>query len=318
VLFVTSRATRPRAEVDMVRSFAANPSITVREVDDPNYTLPALGDFDAVVFFVKFRQLRLADSIAWRGYDGLRVLMDHDAFMDYTTWSYFFGTTYRGEWTQHIRRLGFDLAVVSGTATAEHLARQGLDAEVVHKAVATNQFFDARAVRSGIGHYGSPYRSRAAMLRRMAKQGIAIKQISSPYLELNSALNALQSVIVCNMGASVRFGKMGRAIERIRPGDALVIHPAPEPMLKNFEAAAAGCATFMDDVADLQELGFVDGQNAIIYRDFDDLRDRLVHYAERVDKLESIGSAGALLCSERHSWDHRAALLLNLLNRRLS
>lgn len=314
ILFVTSHEAQPRAEVDMAAAFAANPSITVVEED----AFHRGGEldvqrFDAVVFFVKFRHLRLRDSIAWRGFGGLRVLMDHDAFMDFVGWS---GTAYRNEWTRHTPRLGFDMAVVSGSATADHLAEQGIEVAVVHKGVETGRFHDDGLPRRGMAHYGTAYRSRAAMLRRMRSAGVEVARVAVPYLQLNQMLNRFESAIVCNMGADVRFGKLGRAIERVRPGTLLTLHESPEPMLKNFEAAAAGCATFMDHVDDLAELGFVDGDTAVIYRDVDELIERSRHYRDRPDELLAIGSAGAALCKERHGWDRRAQALVDALSSR--
>src|SRR6266511_3345084 len=37
---------------------------------------------DAVVTFIRYRQLLVADPIDWRGYDGVRIQIDHDAHTD--------------------------------------------------------------------------------------------------------------------------------------------------------------------------------------------------------------------------------------------
>lgn len=315
VLFVTSHEPTLRAEVDMTTAFAEHPSITVVEEDAFHRgDTVELQHYDAVVFFVKFRHLRLRESIDWRSFDGLRVLMDHDAFMEFVGWS---GTAYRNEWTRHTPRLGFDMAVVSGSATAEHLAAQGLEVEVVHKGVDNARFHDDGDPRRGMAHFGTPYRSRAAMLRRMRRARVDVERLTVPYSQLNQMLNRFDSALVCNMGADVRYGKIGRGVERVRPGTVLELHRGPEPMLKNFEAAAAGCATFMDDVDDLAELGFIDGDTALIYRDLDELIERVQHYRDRPAELRAVGAAGAALCKARHGWDRRADGLVRLLSRRV-
>ena len=92
---------------------------------------------------------------------------------------------------------------------------------------------------------------------------------------------------------------------------------APEPMIKNFEAAASGCAVFMDDVEDLDELGFIDGHTAIIYRDFSELIDKLDYWLSRPSQLERIGLAAAELCAERHTWRYRAQQFVHLIESRM-
>ena len=85
-LLVTNRADRPRFEVAQVNAIVAGGGVTKWEVEQDGWELPRLDHYDCVVFFVKFRQLAERASIEWRGFSGLRVLMDHDSFQDYGGW----------------------------------------------------------------------------------------------------------------------------------------------------------------------------------------------------------------------------------------
>lgn len=310
-LLVTNRPDRPRFETAWVTTMASLPGVTVQEVES-GWVLPDLERFEAVVYFVKFRQLREQPGIIWRGFAGRRVLLDHDSFHDYGGW---WGSPHIGQWTEVVHRLGFNLMVVSGETSRRHFAAQGITTETLHKGFDPAQFRDLDLPRRGLGHYGSPYGARLAMLRRVQKAGIEVGNMRVPYLELNTELNAFLAILVCNMTSLPRFGRVGRAIQRVAPGTLLKIGPGPEPMAKNFEAAAAGCAVFMDDNPDLEPLGFIDGQTAIVYRDFDELIDKLRYWLDRPDDLRRIGQAAAALSLERHTWTHRAASLQDILRR---
>lgn len=311
---MTNRPEWARYETAQIAAIVDSGDVEVIEVED-GWGLPKLDPFDAVVFFVKFKQLKLRPSINWDGFAGLRVLLDMDSFHDYGGW---WGSPHVGGWTETIPRLGFDLIVVSGESSRRHFSALGIQTEVFHKGFDPAQFHDLDLPRRGLGHYGSPYGARLAMLRRVRKAGIEVGSIKVPYPELNTTLNHFLAIAVCNMTSLPRFGRFGRAIQRVAPGTFLKIGPGPEPMAKNFEAAAAGCAVFMDDNPDLEPLGFVDGETAIVYRDFDELIDKLRFWLERPEELRRIGQAAAALSLERHTWAQRAASLQEILRKHAS
>lgn len=302
-LLVTNRPDRPRFETGLVDAIVASGDVTLHEVEE-GWRLPHLQQFDVVVFFVKFRQLRLRAAISWQDYCGPRVIMDHDSFHDYGGW---WESPHVGEWSLHVPRLGFNAMIVSGETSRRHFRETlGIRTEIVNKGYEKRHFSDLRLPRSGIGHFGAPYGARMAMLRHVRSAGIVVRDISVPYGELNRALNGFEALLVCNMPSERRFGILGRAAQKIAPGSLLRVGPAPEPMAKNFEAAAAGCAVFMDHTPDLEGLGFIDGETAIIYDDFDELVDKLQYWLGRPDDLRRIGQAAARLCEARHTWEHRA------------
>ena len=295
----------------MLRAFEEMEGISTAYIEDAS---DMIHQFDAVAFFLKARYLLNGPPLPWKDYSGLKVILDHDALQDYCSG---FGTRHLGLWTANIPRLGFDLAVVSGNATASHLSDNGIDAVTLHKGFAQERFRPLGRTRAGICSFGTPYRARSAMFRTVTNAGIPLVDSSAPYSDLNESLNQYQATLVCNMGAEVRWGKLGRAIERYRPGTLLKLIAAPEPMIKNFEAAASGCAVFMDDVEDLDELGFIDGHTAIIYRDFSELIDKLDYWLSRPSQLERIGLAAAELCAERHTWRYRAQQFVHLIESRM-
>lgn len=270
--------------------------------------------FDAVAVFLKASCLLNGPPLPWKDYAGLKVILDHDAYQDY--WSGF-RTRHLGLWSTNIPRLGFDLAIVSGNGTARHLNQNGIDAVTLHKGYAEDRFLPLGQTRLGLCTFGTAYRARSAMFRTVRNAGIPLADASAPYSHLNDTLNRYQGTVVCNMGADVRLGKLGRAIERQRPGTFLMLSPAAEPMIKNFETAASGCAVFMDEVEDLDELGFVDGHTAITYRDFPELVDKLDYWMSKPSQLSQIGSAAAELCSERHTWRLRAQQFMRLIESRI-
>jgi len=301
-LLVTNRPDRPRFETALVTSILAGGDVTKWEVED-GWDLPALSKFDAVVFFVKFRQLQAQSTIGWRGFDGLRVLMDHDSFHDFGGW---WGSSLVGAWSTHTPRLGFTNMIVSGESSRDHFAARGIDTQVLHKGFSPDDFHDLGRSRSGLGTFGTPYPARLAMLRRLHKAKIPVEVVEAPYRDLNEALNDRVAISVCNMPSRPRFGLLGRVVRRFTPGAMLRVGSAPEPMGKNFEAAAAGCAVFMDRTPDDTTLGFIDGETAVLYRDFDELVSKLEHWMQRPDDLRRIGHASAALCLAEHTWERRA------------
>lgn len=273
--------------------------------------VPDLSKYDVVLVFIRFSELNTWPDMDWRGFSGLRVLMDHDSFQDYGGWP---GSPYVGAWTRSFKRHRFDLLVASGVSAAEHFNALGIDCVVVHKGYTPALFRDECRDRAGMCHYGSPYPARLKALRRLSSSGIAATSISAPYEVLNRELNSFRSALVCNMAASTIGGRIGAVVNRYRPGTLIQLHGAPEPMLKNFEASAAGCAVFMDDCPDLADLGFIDGETAFVYSSLDELVEKVRYWREHPESMARVGAAGAALCRARHTWEHRAHELQAHLN----
>jgi hypothetical protein len=83
-------------------------------------------------------------------------------------------------------------------------------------------------------------------------------------------------------------------------------------MIKTFEVAGAGCVPLVDRVEDLEYLGFVHGENSLIYDTFDEAAET----ARATDRTEQIrmGKAASSLVHERHTWRHRAEAIVAALD----
>ena len=268
----------------------------------PNWRLPKLESVDAVVICVRFREL-LLNGIDWNGFEGLRVLQDQDSFMDFAGWHG--SSPYEGRWLWALREFNFDALICTGEKSVNHFREAGIKAEVIYKGFDENLFFSELHDRQGICHYGNAYDARKAMLRTLERSGTEVVPVASTYERLNSELNKHAVCLICNMTSQYQLGRLGSSIERIRPGSLLRLQEAPEPMIKNFEAAAAGCCVFMDQVSDLDLLGFEDGWNCVLYSTFDELGAKLDFYKSEPGLVAEIGCRAESMVHERHSWRHR-------------
>jgi hypothetical protein len=271
--------------------------------------IPDYRSLDAVVVFMRYRNLLVADPIDWRGYSGLRMQLEHDASTDALR-----DSTWRGTWARTFRRHQFDHLTVSGVRYVDHFEAQGIPTSWLPKGFDGVAMRDLGRRRAGIAHFGRLYRPRRAMLRSLRKARTPIPHLTVPHEQLNDVLNDYAGVVVCSLDARVRWGKLGRALERRWPGTALELGEEIEPMIKTFESAGAGCAPLLTPTSDLEPLGFVDGETALIWRDFDDLADLVRDVQHDTDRLGAIGSAASRLAHARHTWSHRAAELADIID----
>lgn len=272
----------------------------------PGQPLPDLRSFDLVVSRLKFRHLAAMESIEWHGIEALKIHWDEDGFWD-GLWSQ---STHRGLWSENWARLGFDHLVVTGYRAQTYFLERGIPASVVHKGFSANDFDDFGGHRRpGLAMYGQEYPSRILARKSLTRAGLTVRRLDAPYKRLCEALNGWVAALVCTLDARVRGGKRLEPIAQTFP--RLVVHegPGPEPMLKLFESAASGCATFTDASPDLADLGFIDGETVIIYEDIDQLVDKARFYLGDVARLRAIGRRGSILCRERHTWEARASEL---------
>ena len=308
-------ASYQRSSMEALRRVAGQP-FDIHVTDATLGLPPGAEHYDAVVTYVRFRELRELPTFDWGRFSGLRVLWDEDALQEFT--SPFGDAPYEGQWSATFKRLRFDRLICTGRKAADVLSSRGVAALVVPKGYDPAYFHDLGLTRQGNAHYGVKYRARAAMLRVLRNAHIEVTDVHAGYTELNAALNRFQTVLVCNMMSRVCFGSLGKAVERVRPGTALILEQAPEPMIKNFEAMASGACVFMDRAPDLADLGFVDGVNCLIYDSFDDLIDKIREYEQNPSDLRRIGAAGAQFVAGAHTLDHRARELTRLLEQELA
>jgi len=270
--------------------------------------------FDAVIWFVRIRDLTGRPSFDWGGYEGLRILYDWDACQDF---SRIVSGRYLGQWADVFRRHNFDLLVCTGRRTRDHFRAQGVDAEWIPKAADHEIFQDLGLSREGLCTYGSSYPARQVVLGYLRQVGIAVAPLSSPQVELNVALNRHLGGVICNAELYVPL-RIAKALVRASGGRIPVLAEGPEPMIKNFEVAASGTAPVCDELGELAELGFIDGSTAVLYKSLTELHEKLRSLLADPDALRAIGQNAAKLVQERHTWEARGAEFASLIRLRLS
>lgn len=269
----------------------------------------ALDSFDVVLVWVRFRHRVDGPPLEWGSYRGQRVWMEQDAWLSFVPHH-----EYHDRFPGVFRRDRFDLMISTGRRTRDDLRNAGVDAEWVPKGFSSGVFRDlGLGAREGACTFGTAWPARRAMVHHVRRRGVDLADVSGPFPTLNERLNCYASSIVCNMPGSPPFGKAGRAIARVWP-EFVRRDRAIEPMIKTFEVAGSGCALVIDEIDELEALGFVNGETCLIYRTFDEAA-RCVQQPK--DVLLGIGRAGGALAHARHTWGKRAELLVDILTDRV-
>ena len=165
--------------------------------------------------------------------------------------------------------------------------------------------------RRRFGYFGRTYPARRLMLERVGRAGFAVDHLACNYDDLNAHLNRFDALLVCNMELLGARRLPARVISRL-PTPLLRERTGPEPMIKNFEIAGAGAAPVCDTLADLDALGFRDGETMVSYSTFDELVEKLHDYERTPERWRQIGRRAAAFVAAHHTWDHRAEQLEQL------
>jgi hypothetical protein len=264
--------------------------------------------YDAILWFVRFRELIERPAFRWGNYAGMRLMYDQDAYQNF---SHMAGSRFLGAWPDVVQRNELDVLLCTGRATRDNLIQQGVRAVWLPKAADESRFHPLDRPREGFCYFGERYAARAAMLAELQKQRIKFERFTCSYFDLNERLNRYVACFICNMEAKVGSG-MRRVVNRLFPSRGLDLGPAPEAMLKNFEVAASGCVPFCDAIDELGDLGFRDGETAVTYRDFTELVDKARAFERDPSALAAIGRNAAELVRTRHTWHHRAEQIATL------
>ncbi len=265
-------------------------------------------EYTAILWFVRYKLLRQAETFDWGDYAGERILYDQDALRFRTSVGFLPPDT---NWPGTFKRHGFSLLLATGKRTAEQLQEVGVPAVWWPKAFDPVRLFDLGGPRSGICHFGTLYPSRRAMLHYLQRMGLPIEHLVIPYEDLNQVLNQYSALVVCTLANTSRT-LSSRLLNRLHPEWGLRLTSGPEPMLKLFEGAGAGCAVFCDSMPELEDLGLIDGDGIIEWKDFSDLEGKLRYYLDRPETLRRIAARGSLVCRERHTWDARMGQLRDI------
>jgi len=82
-----------------------------------------------------------------------------------------------------------------------------------------------------------------------------------------------------------------------------------------FQALVAGGAALAHQwFKDMDQLGLIDGETCIIWKDFNELKQKIKHYLDNEDERKAIAEAGQKLALDHHSFDNRVMELFELIN----
>ena len=267
--------------------------------DIPNYS-----SYEAVIWYVRFRDIITKPPFDWKNYDGVRLMFEQDACQNYSLVA---GDQFFGAWPKVFRDHRFDVIACTGKATQDNLRDSGVNAIWIPKGFDHTRFCDLKMMRSGIGYFGELYRARGQMLIHVKRHKIPVTKFKCTFFELNEYLNRFEIILICNMVGTLKKGA-SKLINRMLPSYGMEISAGPEPMQKNFEVAASGCVQFCDEIPELHDLGFIDGETMVSYRTFDELVQKLEVYRQAPDRLEYIAKQATELSNAKHTWNHRARL----------
>lgn len=218
------------------------------------------------------------------------VVFDHDVCQNNVSTS---------EWYHRypsvLRDLGEVRIIVSGATLAGQLQDEGIDACYLAKGyddtIISSLGIERIHQAAFVGRVKNKvYKRRKKFLLRQEKLG----RLELLRAEPGDAYNRLLNQIRVFVSADIGFG---------------------EYMIKNFEAMAAGCVLLAWRQPELEQssLGFVDGENVVLYDSEPELLEKLAWLKENPDSAAQIANAGQQLVSQAHTWTDRAKAMPALL-----
>ncbi|MED5389100.1 MAG: glycosyltransferase [Pseudomonadota bacterium] len=218
------------------------------------------------------------------------VIFDHDVCQNNVPTS---------EWYRRYPAVLRDLhqarIIVSGASLAQQLRDEGIDACFLPKGYDATLIRDLgleRGVDSAfVGRVKNKvYKKRKRFLLRQEKLGKVQLLRAEPGEPYNRLLNDIRVFVSADIGFN-------------------------EYMIKNFEAMAAGCVllAWRQPEREQQALGFVEGENVVLYDSEAELHEKLQWLNDNRDKAAALARAGQHLVTETHTWANRAAAFPELL-----
>lgn len=211
------------------------------------------------------------------------VFFDHDMYLTNTPSS---------EWYKKfpavLRDIGNIRVVVSGIDLRDQFRREGIDAEYLPKGYEESRVFDLGRERKIPAAFVGRTKNKAYKERRKFLEKIQ-GTLGVPTLRADPGepYNALLNDIRIFVSVDIGYG---------------------EYMIKNFEAMAAGCLllTWSQSEQENKALGFVDMENVVLYRSYEEFAERLAYLNAHPEVIQSIAAAGKQLATSRHKWRNRA------------
>ncbi|MGY2167956.1 glycosyltransferase family protein [Pseudomonas gingeri] len=232
--------------------------------------------YDRIVFFLRFkkeiRQVRFIQTLP------NLVILEHDAYQNYIP------CKYTGKFSEHYRKLPWARIISSGFMVSQRLCEEGFDACFVPKgydqALLQNRGCERDIELGFVGSLNSvAYSGRKVMLESLAEvENLLITRTKSGE-EYCETLSRIRYFVSADVG-------MG------------------EYMIKNFEAMACGCVLLAFDQGDEENraLGFIDMQNVVLYRDREELRQKLQQLRASPVLSQAIAHAGQVLVEQQYSF----------------
>lgn len=271
-----------------------------------------------IIVFVRSRVLFRHHGL-FRPFSKPVIILDHDACQNSIP-----GHALFGAWSRFFSANPVSALCVSGRKALQNL-NGSIPARVllVPKA-APQRFLDVRPSRSGRFCIFGSVEPRALYARRAS-----LFDTLHPYTTYDRIVRRfrlyrtsyLLSLLLNNCPDVTRIDFRYRDMERVLPYySALIVcdQGLGEPMMKHFEASALGLAVFRDDEAEeeLAELGYEDGKSMVIYRNIEDLQEKMRWYASHLPALNAIQDR-AREVTRNHTWEMRARQLVEFIAREI-
>jgi glycosyltransferase involved in cell wall biosynthesis len=247
-----------------------------------------IGRYERIILFLRSKKM-MNQALFIRGIPNL-VFLEHDACQNY------FPGKYQGKFSAHYRRLPAVRVLSSGFQVAEKLRGEGVDAVFVPKG------YDQMLLRNlggerdvELGFVGSmqakDYQGRRAMFD-------AIKTRENGLM----AVRTRSGDDYCAMLNRIRFF--------ISPDVGM-----GEYMIKNFEAMACGCVLCAFDQGETENraLGFMDMENIVLFRNVDELLEKLGRLRANPGLADCIAATGQALVEREYGFDRIGARVVEAL-----
>ncbi|MBA6063328.1 MULTISPECIES: glycosyltransferase [Pseudomonas] len=232
--------------------------------------------YDRILFFLRFkkemRQVRFIRTIP------NLVILEHDAYQNYIP------CKYTGKFSEYYCQLPWARIITSGAVVTRRLRDEGFDAIFVPKG------YDQALLRNE-NHERDIELAFVGSLRSVAYSGRK---------QMLESIAAVENLLITRTKSGEEYS---RTLSRIRFFVSADVGMG-EYMIKNFEAMACGCVLFAYDQGEEenQALGFVDMHNIVLYRDLEQLREKLAQLRDDLALAERISRNGQQLVEQRYTF----------------
>ncbi|MDR1850160.1 MAG: glycosyltransferase [Zoogloeaceae bacterium] len=234
--------------------------------------------YDRILFLLRFKKL-LRQPLFIRSLPNL-VLLEHDVWQDS------FPGKYQGKFSAFYHHLPATRVLPSGWQVAKRLQDKGVEAIFVPKG------YD----QALLGNLGSPRDIELGFVGSIKNESYSKRQA------MLEAIQAREALTITKTQSGEAYCAMLNRIRFFISADVGM----NEYMIKNFEAMACGCVlcAFDQGEAENQELGFKDMENLVLYKNVDELREKLQRLRAEPESADAIAAAGQALVEQEYSYQN--------------